>query len=171
MEQEIVCKGLNQIYKKLWSKDEFWWNEMIRLPCYRSFLTFRNISGGLCNDTFCSWIIGDLLNPLSANPTIWSNTFKEFVGCCRGTVWVCLTILSGWRLKKLYRSTQGRPVTKQLLVLCLELPKYINIMAGKGFNVFDKCAAKFTPAYTCPLMNKSAPLLSEETVKFTHLAA
>ena len=44
-------------------------------------------------------------------------------------------------------------------------------MAGKSFNVFDKCAAKFTPAYTCPLMNKSAPLLSEETVTFTHLAA
>ena len=24
-----------------------------------------------------------LLNPLSANPSKWSNTLKQFVGCCR----------------------------------------------------------------------------------------
>ena len=23
-----------------------------------------------------------LVNPLSANPTVWSNTLKQFVGCC-----------------------------------------------------------------------------------------
>ena len=29
------------------------------------------------------------INPLSAEPTKWSNTLKEFVGCCN----LCLTIL------------------------------------------------------------------------------
>ena len=39
------------------------------------------------------------LNPLSANPTKWSVTLKQFVGFCWRIVWVCLTILWGWRLK------------------------------------------------------------------------
>ena len=26
------------------------------------------------------------INPLSANPTKWSNTLKQFVGCCRRIV-------------------------------------------------------------------------------------
>ena len=37
-------------------------------------------------------------NPLSASPTKWSNTLKQFVGCCRRIACVCLTILWGWRL-------------------------------------------------------------------------
>ena len=37
-------------------------------------------------------------NPLSANPTKWPNTLKQFVGCSRRIFWVCLTILWGWRL-------------------------------------------------------------------------
>ena len=32
-------------------------------------------------------------NPLSANPTKWSNTLKQFVGCSQRIVWVCLIIL------------------------------------------------------------------------------
>ena len=36
---------------------------------------------------------------LSANPTKWSNTFKQFVGISKQIVWVCLTIMWGWRLK------------------------------------------------------------------------
>ena len=40
-----------------------------------------------------------LLNPLSANPTKWSDLLKRFFGCCRQIVWVCLTILRCWRLK------------------------------------------------------------------------
>ena len=36
---------------------------------------------------------------LSANPTKWSVTLKQFVDCCRRMVWVCLTILWGWRIK------------------------------------------------------------------------
>ena len=39
------------------------------------------------------------LNPLNANATKWSNTFKQFVGNKRHIVWVCLIILWGWRLK------------------------------------------------------------------------
>ena len=36
------------------------------------------------------------VNPLSANPTKWSNTSKQFVGNLPTN---CLTILWGWRLK------------------------------------------------------------------------
>ena len=39
------------------------------------------------------------VNPLSANPTKWSNTFKLFVANCRRITWVCLNILWGWRLR------------------------------------------------------------------------
>ena len=39
------------------------------------------------------------LSPLSASPTKWSNTFKQFVGKSRQIVWLCLTILWGWCLK------------------------------------------------------------------------
>ena len=42
------------------------------------------------------------INPLSANPTKWSNTLKQFVGCCRRIVWVCLTILWDWLLRGWY---------------------------------------------------------------------
>ena len=38
-------------------------------------------------------------NPLTAHPRKWSNTLKQFVGCCRRVVWVCLTVLRGWRFK------------------------------------------------------------------------
>ena len=38
------------------------------------------------------------INPLRANPTKWSNTLKQFVGCWRRIVWVCLN-LWGCRLK------------------------------------------------------------------------
>ena len=39
------------------------------------------------------------VNPLSAKPTKWSNTLKQFVGNSRRIFWVHLTILWGWRLK------------------------------------------------------------------------
>ena len=38
-------------------------------------------------------------NPLTGNPTKWSNTLKQFVGNSRQVVWVCLTILWCWCLK------------------------------------------------------------------------
>ena len=47
-----------------------------------------------------SWAVSEAyLNPLSVNPTKWLNTLKQFVGYSRRIVWVCLTILWGWRLK------------------------------------------------------------------------
>ena len=39
------------------------------------------------------------INLLSTNFTKWSNTLKQFVGCYRQIVWVCLTILWDWRFK------------------------------------------------------------------------
>ena len=39
------------------------------------------------------------VNPLSANPTKWSNTLKQFVRGCQRIVGVCLTILWSWRVK------------------------------------------------------------------------
>ena len=39
------------------------------------------------------------VNPLSANPTKWSNTLKQFVGKTWRIVWVCSTILWCWHLK------------------------------------------------------------------------
>ena len=37
--------------------------------------------------------------PLSAKFTKWSSTLKQFIGCCRRIVWVCLTILWDWSFK------------------------------------------------------------------------
>ena len=86
----------------------------ILAQCY---ITYRNQSFDLVsksNDWFlCEmyhWVeMGKLIhtrmclsfvfNLFSANPTKWSNTPKQFVSYCRRTVWVCLTILWGWRLK------------------------------------------------------------------------
>ena len=36
------------------------------------------------------------INPFRANRTNWSNILKQFVGCCRRIVWLCLTILWIW---------------------------------------------------------------------------
>ena len=44
-----------------------------------------------------SWLHVNSINSLSANPTKWWSTLKQFVGCCQRIVWVCLTILWGWR--------------------------------------------------------------------------
>ena len=38
-------------------------------------------------------------NPSYTNPTKWPNTLKQFFGCCRRFLRVCLTILRGWRLQ------------------------------------------------------------------------
>ena len=45
------------------------------------------------------WHESEWLNPLSANPTNWSNTLKQIVGKSRQIVLVYLTILWGWHLK------------------------------------------------------------------------
>ena len=45
------------------------------------------------------FILNFLINPLSANPTKWLNTLKQFAGNSRQIVWVCLAILLVWHLK------------------------------------------------------------------------
>ena len=40
-------------------------------------------------------IVFIMINPLSANPTKWSNTLKQFVGKSQQIVSVCLIILWG----------------------------------------------------------------------------
>ena len=47
------------------------------------------------------------INPLSANPTIWSDTLKLFVGKSHRIVWVRLTILWGWRLKARFLAAES----------------------------------------------------------------
>ena len=45
------------------------------------------------------WIL-ESFNPLSANPTKWSSTLKQFLGNNWQIFSVCLTILWGWCLKR-----------------------------------------------------------------------
>ena len=44
----------------------------------------------------------------------------------------------------------------------------VNIMADKGFNIFDRCAAIFVRLFSQE--EESSPLLPEVTVKCTHMA-
>ena len=62
-------------------------------------------------------------NPLSTNPTKWSNTLKQFVCCCWRIAWVCLIILQGWPLKGL--ST----LTCQFIMVCFR----VNSVAVLGY--------------------------------------
>ena len=54
------------------------------------------------------------INPLSANLTKWSYTLKQFVGCCRRIVWVCLTILWVWRWKGWYNFHKNWKILSEL---------------------------------------------------------
>ena len=56
-------------------------------------------SGGIKVISDMKWVEWLEVYPLSTNSTKWSNTFKQFVGNSQRIVWVCLTILWGWRLK------------------------------------------------------------------------
>ena len=75
-----------------WCSTRFW----IRL-CVIIFFFSRVFSGYIMVEWSCLSAMN--LIPLRTNLTKWSNTLKQFVGCCRRIVWVCLTILWGWRLK------------------------------------------------------------------------
>ena len=48
---------------------------------------------------YCILSSPPLFRPLSTNPTKWFYTLKQFVGNSRRIVWMCLTILWGWRLE------------------------------------------------------------------------
>ena len=63
-----------------------------------------------------------LINPLSASPTKWSNTLKQFVDFCPRILWLCLTILWGWRVKdKMF------PLL-QVLQECVIFLKYLSVV-------------------------------------------
>ena len=76
---------------------------------YTFFLSFtilnNTIQFNLSNYSY------EILNTLSANPTKWWNTLKEFIACYRRIIWVCLTIKWGWRLKRI-RWSQFQYVSK-----------------------------------------------------------
>ena len=63
--QMVPNRAKHHIYAKLGSKDEFLMTLMkLRIDfCYRSFLTFQNISGILCAETFY-WIDKTLLRKI-----------------------------------------------------------------------------------------------------------
>lgn len=54
-----------------------------RWRCKRVQVIFRYMH---C-ETFCK-ILTKAFNPLNTNPTEWSNTLEQFVGCCRQIFWV-----------------------------------------------------------------------------------
>ena len=68
------------------------------------FFTGSNPAAGVsevCDDeNIRQWSLLEIMpNILSANPTKWSVTLKQFVGNSRRIVLVCLAILWGWSLK------------------------------------------------------------------------
>ena len=65
------------------------------------FLKFLNDSLKKQRAEICLHSIFEALhfNPLSDNPTKWSNTLKQFAFNSLQIVWVCLAILQGWGLK------------------------------------------------------------------------
>ena len=66
------------------------------------------------------------LKPLSAEPIKLWNTFKQFVGCCRWIVSVCLIILWGWHLKAKDNITFFRIRFRMIIFATIE-------------NVFSNC--------------------------------
>ena len=119
---------MSGVYRRLsWSWWSWWYaslwsnNEKIWLPPMLSMTSWMSVWNCFFGSTFCNhningpilllysslweWVftvqMDDLLfvNPLSTNPIKWSNTLKQFVGCCRRFLCVCLIILWGRRLK------------------------------------------------------------------------
>ena len=48
-----------------------------------------------------------ILNAINTNTTKWTNTLKKLAGNSRQIVWVCLTVLWGWRVQGLMWNTSG----------------------------------------------------------------
>ena len=89
------------------------------------------------------------ISPSSADPTKWSNTLKQFAGCCRQVVWVCLTILWDW----------GK-VKKVSLHLWLILKENIQI-------IFTTYLAVISTKQICIYFPKLKPV-SRNFVSFSH---
>ena len=110
--RQVLSCEFCKIFKNTFFTDHLRWLLLIRIkkkkfcfvfPCFiikvleqtKRGVYFMNPQQENCvlNATFLS------PKPLSANPTKLLNTLNHFVSCCRQTVWVCLTILWGWRSK------------------------------------------------------------------------
>ena len=74
--------------------------------------------------------------PLSANPTKWSNTLKQFAGNFP-TNWECLTILWGWSLNGYIAM---RP--HKSLHLIITKPPFLQIMQYRISNLFPSWQIK-----------------------------
>ena len=59
--------------------------------------SFRDSDLAHFRPMFPLYILMEWINLLTANPKKWLNTLKQFVGFCRRIVWMCLSILCGWR--------------------------------------------------------------------------
>ena len=82
--------------KVVWFQNTFF-KEHLGLSTSESSYQLKQIIARFCK--LVSILGWNCVNPLNSNPTKWSNTLKHFLGKSRWIVWVCLTILWGWRLK------------------------------------------------------------------------
>ena len=57
---------------------------------------------------FICFFVSGRFNPLSTNPTKWSNTLNQFVGCCRRIISVCLTNFVGLAIKGLTKIVDSK---------------------------------------------------------------
>ena len=72
------------------------------------------------------------------------------------------------QLSKVYTKRTNDEAIGLAVLFFYVLLRHTNIMTDKGFNLFDECAAR---CVHLSHRRKSAPVLSEGTVKCTHLAA
>ena len=79
------------------------------------------------------------INPLSANPTKWSNTLKIIVSCCQLIVWVCLTILWGWYVK-------GKAQSVHWCCPFISSHKHVFLLSGLFLK---ECVGNFKQPQTC----------------------
>ena len=86
---KIKVKILAQIFAIYFYKIITFWNVVFTSP--RKSIRLNEVV--ISCKVFCKF------NHLSAKPIKCSNTLKQFVDFCRRIVWMCLTILWGWRLK------------------------------------------------------------------------
>ena len=73
--------------------------------------------------------------PLSANPTKWSNTLKQFLGCCRRLVWARLIIFWGGasRVKVQHRIWSSEEELKSLGFFI-----FISLIAPRYYGKYEK---------------------------------
>ena len=88
--------------------------------------------------------------PLSANPTKWSNTLKQFLGCCRRLVWARLIIFWGGasRVKVQHRIWSSEEELKSLGFFI-----FISLIASRYYRKYEKCMCVLRWQKHCLLLN------------------